>query len=101
MTSQPYLLSDGARHARTRTFAKSDAFLRSALQQPQTYIYAVMTEALYCLTLLFRPVGLYNAEKRPFDKIGQPPNTGQGSMHSIRGFYCIQLFTEELFGQHR
>ena len=35
MTSQPYVLSDGAR---IRTFAKSDPFLRSALQQPQIEI---------------------------------------------------------------
>ena len=38
MTSQPYVLSDGARLARIRTFAKSDPFLRSALQQPQIEI---------------------------------------------------------------
>ena len=38
MTSQPYVLSDGARHARTRTFAESDPFLRNASQQPQIEI---------------------------------------------------------------
>ena len=38
MTSQPYVLSDGARLAQIRTFAKSDPFLRSALQQPQIEI---------------------------------------------------------------
>ena len=38
MTSQPYVLSDGARHARTCTFAESDPFLRNASLQPQIEI---------------------------------------------------------------